>query len=100
MKDGALPLLARGARGAARTPSPFEPAELEAALGRILAEHDVKPGKLYQPIRVAITGTSVSPGIFESLAVLGRERSVERIERAVERLSRRNRGSTNGLNNR
>jgi glutamyl-tRNA synthetase len=47
----------------------------------------VKPGKLYQPIRVAITGTAVSPGIFESLAVLGKNRSVERIERAVERLS-------------
>ncbi len=47
----------------------------------------MKPGKLYQPIRVAITGTSVSPGIFESLAVLGRERSLERIERAVQRLS-------------
>jgi glutamyl-tRNA synthetase len=65
----------------------FEPAQLETALGRILAEHDVKPGKLYQPIRVAITGTSVSPGIFESLSALGKNRSVERIERAVERLS-------------
>jgi glutamyl-tRNA synthetase len=85
MKDGALPLLSEALetlRGAER----FDPAELETSLGRILAEHDVKPGKLYQPIRVAITGTSVSPGIFESLAVLGKERSLERIERAVERL--------------
>ncbi|HEY6654654.1 MAG TPA: glutamate--tRNA ligase [Solirubrobacterales bacterium] len=86
MKDGALPLLTE-ALEALRGTSSFEPEELETALGRILAEHDVKPGKLYQPIRVAITGTSVSPGIFESLAVLGKERSVERIERAVERLS-------------
>jgi glutamyl-tRNA synthetase len=46
----------------------------------------VKPGKLFQPIRVAISGGSVSPGIFESLATLGREPSLERIERAVERL--------------
>src|SRR3954454_11966480 len=86
MKDGALPLLSEALealRGAER----FEPEELESALGRILAEHDVKPGTLYQPIRVAITGTSVSPGIFESLAVLGKERSVERIQRAVQRLS-------------
>jgi glutamyl-tRNA synthetase len=86
MKDGALPLLSEALealRGAER----FEPEELESSLGRILAEHDVKPGKLYQPIRVAITGTSVSPGIFESLAVLGKERSVERIKRAVQRLS-------------
>ena len=86
MKDGALPLLSE-ALEALREAEPFEPPELEAALGRILAEHDVKPRQLYQPIRVAITGTSVSPGIFESLAVLGKDRSIERIERAVERLS-------------
>ena len=86
MKDGALPLLTE-ALEALRGTEPFDPPELESALGRILAERDVKPGKLYQPIRVAITGTSVSPGIFESLATLGRERSVERIERAVQRLS-------------
>ena len=97
MKDGALPLLSE-ALEALRAVEPFEPAELESSLGRILAEHDVKPGKLYQPIRVAISGTSVSPGIFESLAVLGKDRSIERIERALERLSAES-GSTNGLNN-
>src|SRR4051794_4092100 len=86
MKDGAQPLLSE-ALEALRGAEPFEPAELEASLGRILADRDVKPGKLYQPIRVAITGTSVSPGIFESLAVLGRERSVERVERALARLN-------------
>ena len=97
MKDGALPLLSE-ALEALRDVEPFEPAELESSLGRILAEHDVKPGKLYQPIRVAISGTSVSPGIFESLAVLGKDRSIDRIERALERLSAES-GSTNGLNN-
>jgi glutamyl-tRNA synthetase len=86
MRDGALPLLTE-ALEALRGTTSFEPEELESALGRILAEHDVKPGKLYQPIRVAITGTSVSPGIFESLAVLGKNRSLERIERALTRLS-------------
>ena len=97
MKDGALPLL-REALEALRAVEPFEPAELESSLGRILAEHDVKPGKLYQPIRVAISGTSVSPGIFESLAVLGKDRSIERIERALERLAAES-DSTDGLNN-
>jgi glutamyl-tRNA synthetase len=86
MKDGALPLLSE-ALEALRGVDSFDPAELETALGRILAEHDVKPGKLYQPIRVAITGTSVSPGIFESLSALGKDRSVGRIENAVQRLS-------------
>jgi glutamyl-tRNA synthetase len=86
MTDGALPLLS-DALEALRGAEPFDASELENALGRVLAERDVKPGKLYQPIRVAITGTSVSPGIFESLAVLGKERSIERIERALARLS-------------
>jgi glutamyl/glutaminyl-tRNA synthetase len=86
MKDGSLPLLS-DALEALRATEPFDPKELETSLGRVLAERDVKPGKLYQPIRVAITGTSVSPGIFESLAVLGKERSLDRIERALARLS-------------
>jgi glutamyl-tRNA synthetase len=86
MKDGALPLLSE-ALEVLRGADSFDPPELETALGRILAEREVKPAKLYQPIRVAITGTSVSPGIFESLSVLGRERSLERLERAVQRLS-------------
>jgi glutamyl-tRNA synthetase len=64
---------------------PFEPDSIEAGLAPVLERFEVKPGKLYQPIRVAITGSSVSPGIFESLAALGRERSVERIETAAAR---------------
>jgi glutamyl-tRNA synthetase len=64
----------------------FEPAALEAALSPLAERLGVKPGKLYQPIRVAITGTTVSPGIFESLAVLGREQSLARIDSALNRL--------------
>jgi glutamyl-tRNA synthetase len=66
---------------------PFEPETIEAALAPLLERFDLKPGKLYQPIRVAITGTSISPGIFESLAALGRERSLERIRAAAGRLA-------------
>jgi glutamyl-tRNA synthetase len=44
-------------------------------------------GKGLQPVRVAITGTTISPGIFESLVALGRERSLERIDRALARLA-------------
>ncbi|HEU4391995.1 MAG TPA: glutamate--tRNA ligase [Solirubrobacterales bacterium] len=65
----------------------FEPEQIEAALAPLPDRFGVKPGKLYQPIRVAITGSSVSPGIFESLAALGREQAVGRLETAVERLS-------------
>jgi glutamyl-tRNA synthetase len=93
MKDGALPLLSE-ALEALRQTEPFDRNELETSLGRVLAERGVKPGTLYQPIRVAITGTSVSPGIFESLAVLGKERSLHRIERALARLSTETGGSS------
>ena len=65
----------------------FEPTSIEEALREVVAGRDVKPKLLFQPLRVAITGTTVSPGIFESLAALGREESVARIERALQRLS-------------
>ena len=58
---------------------------VERAVGPIPERLDLKPGKVFQPIRVAITGTTVSPGIFESLAVLGKERSVWRIDEALSR---------------
>jgi glutamyl-tRNA synthetase len=79
------PLLA-AALGALRDGVSFEPSAIEEALRRVVEGHDVKPKQVFQPLRVAITGTTVSPGIFESLAALGREESVARIERALERL--------------
>lgn len=65
----------------------FTTEAVEAAVAPIPEKLGCKPGKVYQPIRVAITGTTVSPGIFESLAVLGKERSLERIDAALARLA-------------
>ncbi len=86
MKEGAGELLAAAA-AALEAVEPFEPEPIEAALAPLLERFDLKPGKLYQPLRVAITGTSISPGIFESLAALGRERTLERIRAAAGRLA-------------
>jgi glutamyl-tRNA synthetase len=83
MKEGSEELLAAAAEALSEV-EPFDPASVEAALTPLLDRFGVKPGRLYQPIRVAITGTTVSPGIFESLSVLGRERSLARIDRAIE----------------
>jgi glutamyl-tRNA synthetase len=85
MKEGTGEVLAAVAKALEET-EPFEPPQIEVALAPLLERFDLKPGRLYQPIRVAITGTSVSPGIFESLAVLGKERSLERIRAAAARL--------------
>lgn len=60
-----------------------EPA-IEKAFQDVLARHgDLKMGRLAQPVRVAVTGGTVSPGIFETLAVLGKERTVGRIAEAI-----------------
>jgi len=80
------PLLA-AALEALRDGDGFEPGAIEETLRGVVERNDVKPKQVFQPLRVAITGTTVSPGIFESLAALGRDESVARIERALERLS-------------
>jgi glutamyl-tRNA synthetase len=86
MKEGTGEVLAAVAE-ALDSVEPFEPEAIEAALAPLLERFDLKPGRLYQPIRFAITGTSVSPGIFESLAVLGKERALERVRAAASRLA-------------
>ncbi|HSK49093.1 MAG TPA: glutamate--tRNA ligase [Solirubrobacterales bacterium] len=85
MKEGAGKLLA-AARGALAAAPAFDVAAVEAALSPLPDRLGLKPGKLYQPIRVAITGSTVSPGIFESLSALGREESLNRLEAAISRL--------------
>jgi glutamyl-tRNA synthetase len=82
--DGALARLA-AAREALSRVEPFTAEAIERALGEVVRRHGVKPGEVYQPVRVAIAGRAVSPGIFESVALLGRERTLERIDRALER---------------
>lgn len=57
-------------------------AEIEAAL-RALAEHrELKPKKAFQPIRAAVTGTLISPPLFESLEILGRDETLARLRAA------------------
>ncbi|HMJ32450.1 MAG TPA: glutamate--tRNA ligase [Baekduia sp.] len=74
-----LALLAE-ARGALAALDPFDVEQIEAALRRLVESGDHKPKDVFQPIRVALAGTAVSPGVFESLAVLGREASLRRLD--------------------
>jgi glutamyl-tRNA synthetase len=57
-------------------------AAIEATLRAMIADLEIGAGKGFQPIRVAVTGSTVSPPLFESLAALGREASLERLNRA------------------
>ncbi|HWC25447.1 MAG TPA: glutamate--tRNA ligase [Solirubrobacteraceae bacterium] len=61
----------------------FTPHSVQAALEAVVAARGVKPKQVFQPVRVALAGTAVSPGIFETLAVLGRDEALARIERAL-----------------
>jgi len=61
----------------------FTAEAIEPALAGVLEARGLKPGQLYQPIRVAIAGTTISPGIFESLAVLGQAQTLARIDAAL-----------------
>jgi glutamyl-tRNA synthetase len=58
---------------------PFEAERIEAALREVAEQLDLKPREAFQPIRLALTGSNVSPGLFESLEVLGREESLSRL---------------------
>jgi glutamyl-tRNA synthetase len=62
----------------------WEPGRLDEAVRLSAEELEVGMGKIAQPLRVALTGTAVSPSIDKTLWLMGRERSLERIARALE----------------
>jgi glutamyl-tRNA synthetase len=70
-------------RAALADASSFDEAAVGQALSAVLERRAVKPREVYQPLRVAISGATVSPGIFESVALLGREETLRRIDRAL-----------------
>jgi glutamyl-tRNA synthetase len=84
MKDGASERLAM-TRDALERTQPFTPEAIEASLRSVVEETGEKPNKVFQPLRVAISGSTVSPGIFESVAVLGREETLARVDEALSR---------------
>lgn len=80
-EDGLAAL--REVRAALEAVEPFTLEAVQEALERVVRERGVKPKQVFQPVRVALAGRAVSPGIFETLVVLGREESLARIDRAL-----------------
>jgi glutamyl-tRNA synthetase len=64
----------------------WDAADLEASLRTLAESKGLGAGKLFAPLRVALTGVAASPGIFEVLLLLGRTASLERIDAAVRHL--------------
>jgi glutamyl-tRNA synthetase len=65
----------------------FSEASVEQAFSAVLQELGLPMGKLAQPVRVALTGSTISPGIHEVIAVLGKERTLKRLRSALANLS-------------
>jgi glutamyl-tRNA synthetase len=65
-------------------PEPWTPEAVETALRAAVERSGIKAKHLFQPLRVALTGSTVSPGIFETVALLGREESLARLDAALD----------------
>jgi glutamyl-tRNA synthetase len=65
-------------------PEPWTAARIEEALRGVVDRTGRKAKQIFQPLRVALTGTTVSPGIFETVALLGREETLARVANALE----------------
>ncbi|HEX6662491.1 MAG TPA: glutamate--tRNA ligase [Gaiellaceae bacterium] len=63
---------------------PFGAAEIESALRRLAERLELSPRKAFEPIRIAVTGSKVSPGLFESLELLGKDEATRRLSAAAE----------------
>jgi glutamyl/glutaminyl-tRNA synthetase len=75
--------LAAARAALAAVPEPFDKEHVETALRGVVDERGVKPGEVFQPLRVALAGSTVSPGIFETVALLGRDETLRRVDQAL-----------------
>jgi glutamyl-tRNA synthetase len=64
--------------------SDFTEAAIEKAFTQTLEEHGLQMGALAQPVRVGLTGGTVSPGIHDVISVLGKERTIRRLRKALD----------------
>jgi glutamyl-tRNA synthetase len=79
--------LLQSTRDALATAPVWQAEPLEASLRSVAESRGIAAGKIFQPLRVALTGLSVSPGIFEILTLMGPELSLRRIDQALLELS-------------
>jgi glutamyl-tRNA synthetase len=80
---GSHDALAAARAALADVPDPWTQENVEQALGGVAERLGVKRKQVFQPLRVAVTGTTVSPGIFETVALLGRDETLARVDHAL-----------------
>ncbi len=76
--------LAAARAALADVPEPWTPDAVETALRGAVERSGLKAKQVFQPLRVALTGTTVSPGIFETVALLGRAEVLARLDAALD----------------
>ncbi|OGV98865.1 MAG: glutamate--tRNA ligase [Nitrospinae bacterium RIFCSPHIGHO2_12_FULL_39_42] len=64
----------------------FSHASIEGIFNKLVEEFNIKLGQIAQPVRLALTGKTVSPGIFEVISVLGKERVIDRLKTAIHHI--------------
>jgi glutamyl-tRNA synthetase len=82
--NGAAPVVT-AARDELERVEPFAAPEIEAALRSLAERLELSPRKAFEPIRIAVTGSRVSPGLFESLELLGKKETLRRLSAAAGR---------------
>ena len=80
--DGADGRILSEATERLRRLEPFDAERIEGELRALAEDLDMKPRQAFAPIRVAVTGSTVSPGLFESIALLGRDETLARLAAA------------------
>jgi len=83
LNDRSLPYLKELRDGLAEMED-FSASAIEGIFMSIVERYGIRLGDIAQPTRVAITGTTVSPGIFEVLEVVGKEKTIKRLDRAIQ----------------
>jgi len=86
LKPAALEPLRRLTAGIEKLPE-FTESALEGVFKEVMEETGLKLGKIAQPVRVALTGRTASPGIFEIIAILGRDKVIARLKTAMDRIA-------------
>jgi glutamyl-tRNA synthetase len=84
--DGRAPVVS-AARAELEHVDPFAAPQIEAALRGLAEKLALSPRKAFEPIRIAITGSKVSPGLFESIELLGKDETLKRLSTAAARAS-------------
>ena len=80
--DGRQPVVA-AALEAVQATEPFTASEIESRLRALAEQLELSPRKAFEPIRIAVTGSKVSPGLFESIELLGKDKTVRRLSAAA-----------------